>query len=162
MDENAPCMVPLREGNAPGIPSPALTLYYGIGFIITQVFMLTIGGLAKRSGVSVQTLRYYERRTLLSSPKRTPSGYRQYPEDEVQRVEFIRRAQGLGFTLEEIGELLSLRVLPGGRCRGVEQAAQKTQRRVHERLEQLARLDHVDATHRGLQSGSSYRPLSDS
>ena len=105
--------------------------------------MLTIGGLAKRSGVSVQTLRYYERRTLLSSPKRTPSGYRQYPEDEVQRVEFIRRAQGLGFTLEEIGELLSLRVLPGGRCRGVEQAAQKTQRRVHERLEQLARLDQT-------------------
>jgi Hg(II)-responsive transcriptional regulator len=102
---------------------------------------LTIGGLAKRSGVSIQTLRYYERRTLLSTPGRSPSGYRQYPEGEVHRVEFIRRAQGLGFTLEEIGELLSLRVLPGGRCNGVEQAAKKTQRRVHERLEQLARLD---------------------
>ena len=103
--------------------------------------MLTIGGLAKRSGVGIQTLRYYERRALLSVPKRSASGYRQYPEEAVQRVEFIRRAQGLGFTLEEIGELLSLRVLPGGRCRGVEQAAQKTQRRVHERLEHLALLD---------------------
>jgi MerR family copper efflux transcriptional regulator len=102
---------------------------------------LTIGGLAKRSGVSIQTLRYYERRTLLSTPERSPSGYRQYPEDEVQRVEFIRRAKGLGFTLEEIGKLLSLRVLAGGRCGGVEKAAQMTQRRVHERLEQLARLD---------------------
>ncbi len=104
---------------------------------------LTIGGLAKRTGVSVQTLRYYERRALLKSPKRTPSGYRQYPEDEVQRVEFIRRAQGLGFTLEEIGELLSLRVLRGGRCRGVEQAVHRTQQRVHERLEQLTRLNRT-------------------
>jgi len=102
---------------------------------------LTIGGLSKRSGVSVSTLRYYERRMLLSTPRRSPSGYRLYPEGEVHRIEFIRRAQGLGFTLEEIGELLSLRVLPGGRCNGVEKAAKKAQRRVHERLEQLARLD---------------------
>ena len=105
--------------------------------------MLTIGSLAKRTGVGIQTLRYYERRTLLSPPQRTAAGYRQYPESEVQRIEFIRRAQGLGFTLEEIGELLSLRVLPGGRCRGVEKAAQRTQRRVHERLEELTRLDQA-------------------
>lgn len=102
---------------------------------------LTIGGLAKQSGVSIHTLRYYERRKLLSTPARNSAGYRQYPVEEAQRVAFIRRAQGLGFTLEEIGALLSLRVLPGGRCRGVEQAARKTQGRVHERLDQLAGLD---------------------
>jgi Hg(II)-responsive transcriptional regulator len=105
--------------------------------------MLTIGSLAKRTGVSIQTLRYYERRKLLSPPARTKGGYRQYPEDEVQRLKFIRHAQGLGFTLDEVSELLSLRVLPGGRCRGVEQAARKTQGRVHQRLEELARLDQV-------------------
>lgn len=103
--------------------------------------MLTIGGLADRTGVSVQTLRYYERRALLANPKRSAAGYRQYPEEEVQRVEFIRRAQGMGFTLQEIGVLLSLRVRPGGRCRGVEQAAEKARQRVHERLEHLALLD---------------------
>ena len=51
--------------------------------------MLTIGSLAKRTGVGIQTLRYYERRTLLSPSQRTAAGYRQYPESEVQRIEFI-------------------------------------------------------------------------
>lgn len=70
---------------------------------------MRIGELAKRAGVNVQTVRYYERRGLLVEPVRLPSGYREYTEDCLARLQFIRRAQGLGFTLSEIDSLLSLR-----------------------------------------------------
>jgi len=69
---------------------------------------LTIGRLAKKCGVNVETVRYYERRKLLPVPPRSPSGYRHYSEDDVDRICFIKGAQVLGFTLKEIGELLSL------------------------------------------------------
>jgi MerR family mercuric resistance operon transcriptional regulator len=72
---------------------------------------LTIGKLAKDAGVNLETVRHYERRVLLPRPPRsTSSGYRQFPEDAARRLRFIRRAQELGFSLAEIGELLSLRV----------------------------------------------------
>jgi len=72
---------------------------------------LTIGKLAKEAGVNLETVRYYERRGLLPKPPRsTSSGYRQFPEDAARRLRFIRRAQELGFSLKEVGELLSLRV----------------------------------------------------
>ncbi|MGN2642148.1 MULTISPECIES: MerR family transcriptional regulator [Nocardia] len=64
--------------------------------------------LATCAGVNVQTLRYYERRGLLASPPRSASGYRAYPSEAVAVVRFVKRAQDLGFTLEEIGELLDL------------------------------------------------------
>lgn len=67
---------------------------------------LTIGILAKRSGVNVETIRYYQRRHLLHEPSKPIGGYRQYSLDTVRRVRFIKRAQVLGFTLEEIGGLL--------------------------------------------------------
>lgn len=69
---------------------------------------LTIGILAKRSGVNVETIRYYQRRHLLHEPSRPRSGYRQYSSETVRRVRFIKRAQTLGFTLEEINGLLGL------------------------------------------------------
>jgi MerR family mercuric resistance operon transcriptional regulator len=69
---------------------------------------LTIGTLAKRSGVHVETIRYYQRLDLLQEPPRPVRGYRLYPAEMVKRVRFIKRAQGLGFTLEEIGGLLGL------------------------------------------------------
>lgn len=69
---------------------------------------LTIGMLAKRSGVHVETIRYYQRRTLLEEPSKPSSGFRRYPEESVRRVLFIKRAQALGFTLEEIQGLLVL------------------------------------------------------
>ncbi len=74
---------------------------------------LTIGNLAKQAKVNVQTVRYYERRRLLPQPKRTPSGYRIYSADAVQRLHFIKSAQELGFSLKEIQELLGLRLRPG-------------------------------------------------
>ncbi|MQA03328.1 MAG: MerR family DNA-binding protein [Streptosporangiales bacterium] len=63
---------------------------------------------ARQAGVNVQTLRYYERRGLLPQPPRSPTGYRSYPGDAVQLVRFVKRAQQLGFSLDEIEELLHL------------------------------------------------------
>jgi len=69
---------------------------------------LGIGQLAKRGGVGIDTVRYYERNGLLSPRTRLASGYRRYSELELARLRFIRRAQALGFTLKEIKELLAL------------------------------------------------------
>ncbi|VAX33655.1 Transcriptional regulator, MerR family [hydrothermal vent metagenome] len=71
---------------------------------------LTIGRLAKKCGVNVETIRYYHRRALLPLPPTTSSAYRHYSENDIERIRFIRGAQSLGFTLKEIGELLSLRI----------------------------------------------------
>lgn len=66
------------------------------------------GELASRAGVNPQTLRYYERRGLLARPARSPAGYRDYSDDTVEMVRFVKRAQELGFTLDEIEDLLGL------------------------------------------------------
>ncbi|NJD68312.1 MAG: heavy metal-responsive transcriptional regulator [Candidatus Methylomirabilota bacterium] len=73
---------------------------------------LTIGQLAKQAHVNVETIRYYERRGLMTEPPRRESGYREYPLEAVERIRFIRRAQELGFSLKEIGDLLALRIEP--------------------------------------------------
>ena len=73
---------------------------------------LTIGKLAEQAQVNIQTIRYYERRGLLRDPERTASNYRVYGADTLRRVRFIKRAQDLGFTLNEIRELLELRASP--------------------------------------------------
>ena len=70
---------------------------------------MTSGQLAKKSGVGVETLHFYEREGLLPVPARLASGYRQYPAAAVERVRFVRRAQLLGFQLKDIKELLALR-----------------------------------------------------
>ena len=85
---------------------------------------LTIGQLAQRAGVGVETIRFYEREGLISEPPRRPSGYRDYPLETVARIVFIRRAKGLGFTLKEINELLELRVRPRRNCSQVKRSAE--------------------------------------
>jgi Cu(I)-responsive transcriptional regulator len=70
---------------------------------------MRIGTAAGQAGVNVQTLRYYERRGLLPRPPRRNSGYRDFPDEAVRMVRFIKRAQDLGFTLDEVEELLRLR-----------------------------------------------------
>lgn len=89
---------------------------------------MRIGELAQRAGVSVQTIRYYETRGLMPEPSRTRSGYREYGESDARRLRFIRRAQELGFTLGEIGELLALRVDP-------ETTPEDVRRRAREKIE---------------------------
>ena len=71
---------------------------------------LKIGEVAGRSGVNLQTIRYYEREKLLPEPPRLASGYRVYPDQTVRRVRFIKRAQEIGFTLAEIRGLLAIRI----------------------------------------------------
>ncbi len=70
---------------------------------------LTIGRVARRAGVGVETVRFYQRQGLIEEPPRRLTGYREYDEEVVSRLGFIRRAKDLGFTLREIKELLSLR-----------------------------------------------------
>lgn len=72
-----------------------------------QITSLTISGLARQGGVGVETIRYYQRRGLMDAPRRG-GGITRYGADDVRRLRFIRSAQSAGFTLEEIGELLSL------------------------------------------------------
>jgi Hg(II)-responsive transcriptional regulator len=89
---------------------------------------LKSGELARRASVNVETLRYYEREGLLPEPERSEAGYRYYAETDVQRVQFIKRAQELGFTLKEIKELLALKINPKGSAAGVKEfALQKIQ-----------------------------------
>jgi MerR family transcriptional regulator, copper efflux regulator len=78
-----------------------------------------IGEVARRAGVNVETVRYYERRGLVADPPRTDAGYRQYPDSTVRRIRFVKRAQELGFSLREIAELLDLRVEEGAPCAAV-------------------------------------------
>lgn len=69
---------------------------------------LTIGRLADEAGVNVETIRYYQRRGLMAEPDKPMGGQRRYAADAVKRVRFIKRAQVLGFTLDEVGSLLEL------------------------------------------------------
>src|SRR5437588_3436114 len=69
---------------------------------------IRIGALAKRAGVGIDTVRYYERNRLLTPRDRSASGYRRYGELELSRLHFIRRAQALGFSLREVRDLLSI------------------------------------------------------
>jgi MerR family mercuric resistance operon transcriptional regulator len=86
---------------------------------------LTIGQVARRAGIGIETVRFYEREGLLNRPARSPSsGYRLYDEGSIATVQFILRAKELGFTLHEIKELLSLRVDPGTSCADVKARAE--------------------------------------
>lgn len=77
---------------------------------------LTIGKLARQAGVNIDTVRYYERAGLLPKAPRSAGGYRLYAQGDADRLRFIRRAKALGFTLEEIAELIALNAGTGGRA----------------------------------------------
>jgi Cu(I)-responsive transcriptional regulator len=84
---------------------------------------ISIGQLAKAAGVGVETVRFYERKGLLDVPARRDSGYREYDDEAVERLRFIRRAQQVGFTLKEIQDLLGLRDDPDARRADVRERA---------------------------------------
>ena len=98
---------------------------------------LTIGELARRAEVGVETVRFYERRGLIQRPKRPLSGYRSYPEEAILKLQFIRRSKELGFSLREIKEFLNLRVSPKVTCREVRERAEKKVADIDERIHAL-------------------------
>ena len=101
---------------------------------------LTIGALAKKARVGVETVRFYERRGLVRRPARPRAGYRAYPEEAIGRIRFIRNAQALGFTLHEVKELLALRVTAGTSCAAVRSRASAKVSDVKRRLTDLERI----------------------
>jgi DNA-binding transcriptional MerR regulator len=113
-----------------------------------------IADAAARAGVNPQTFRYSERRGLLKPAARRESGYREYTADEVRIVRFIKRAQDLGFTLDETAELLRLRRTRAGRRDAARAVAMRHQadlemrirdlQRMHDALGQLIRACHAD------------------
>lgn len=104
---------------------------------------LTIGKVARQSGVNIQTVRYYERRGLLAPAKRTDSGYRLYAHEAVRIISFIKNAQGLGFSLDEIARLLRLRVGRKMQCGKVKKQAQARIKIVQEKIAGLQAMEKV-------------------
>ena len=103
----------------------------------------TIGEVAKQAQVRIETLRYYEREGLIASPPRSRSNYRLYPEDTVRRVQFIKRAQELGFSLREIMELLALRATPETPCVDIRKRAFDKITTIDEKIQALTAMKYA-------------------
>ncbi len=101
---------------------------------------LTIG---RGAGAGVEAIGFYERRGLIQSPPRKESGYRQYQEDVIARLRFIKKAKELGFSLKEIGELLSLRLDPSKNCSHVKKQTEARLDDVEARIKSLQRIKRV-------------------
>ncbi len=99
--------------------------------------ILTIGQLARKANVNLETIRFYERRGLLPEPPRNKSVHRQYSQEAVQRTEFIKRSKTLGFALKEILEILSLRVEPGRTCADIKTRAEVKIADIEQRIADL-------------------------
>lgn len=101
----------------------------------------TISNAARKAGVGVEAIRFYERKGLIDQPpKPTNGGYRVYPTDTIERIKFIRQGQELGFSLREIHELLSLRADPSSDCGDVRERAQKKLEEINNKVTQLLRI----------------------
>lgn len=101
---------------------------------------MRIGQLALRSGVAIDTVRYYERTGILPPAQRRASGYRRYGEDDVARLRFVRRAKALGFRLAEVRDLLALSARPADDMAGLKAAAGAKLDDVERKLAELTRM----------------------
>ncbi|MEE8417998.1 MAG: Hg(II)-responsive transcriptional regulator [candidate division Zixibacteria bacterium] len=101
------------------------------------------GNLAKMAGVNIETIRYYEKQGILPEPDRSPSGYRQYDEETVNRIRFVKRAQKLGFSLSEIKQLLKLSEGEITDCDEVKDIALKKLEAIREKIINLQKLDSI-------------------
>jgi len=101
---------------------------------------LTIGQVARWSGVGVETIRFYEREGLIAKPPQRPSGYRQYDPGVIRRIHFIQRGKKLGFSLREITELLSLRLTRGRSCADVKARASAKIKDIESKIAVLGRM----------------------
>lgn len=101
---------------------------------------LTIGRLASTAAVNVETIRYYERRGLIEQPAKPRVGYRRYDNETLQRLLFIKRAKTLGFSLDEIENLLTL---SEGQCADVQTLAEQKLNRIKAKVQDLKRLENA-------------------
>ena len=104
---------------------------------------ITIGKLAENAGVNRQTIFYYERRGLLSPTRRTDAGYRLYEPEAVRVIRFVKNAQELGFSLDEIARLLKLRVGRRTQCGTVRKQAVARLKIVKEKITTLRSMERV-------------------
>ncbi len=101
---------------------------------------LSIGQVARQTGVGVETVRFYERRGLLEKPPRKESGYRQYPPEAILRIRFIKKAKEVGFSLKEIKELLSLRLDATATCEDVKSRAEAKMLDIEQKIQGLQKM----------------------
>jgi MerR family mercuric resistance operon transcriptional regulator len=100
----------------------------------------SIGELARQANVNIETIRYYERRGLISEPPRNKSGHRQYSKEAVRRIDFIKKCQTLGFSLKEIEEILELRITPESSCADMQSRVTEKLTAVDKKIDELARI----------------------
>lgn len=114
-----------------------LTLYYDTGCIFHY---MKIGQVAKQAGVGIETIRFYERKGLLAPPPRSNGGYREYSREAVAKIQFIKKAKALGFSLSEIAELFVLETHPHATCADVKHRAVEKISAIQQRLNDLHRM----------------------
>jgi Zn(II)-responsive transcriptional regulator len=105
-----------------------------------DAFTMTRGEVAEAADVTAETVRYYEERVLIPAPRRSAAGYRLYAPDYVERIRFIKRAQELGFTLDEIDELLALRADAGADAVEVKHLAEAKAADIAAKIRDLQRM----------------------
>lgn len=103
--------------------------------------MFTIGQAARLSGVSIETIRYYERRGVVPAPERSPAGRRLYDDAAMARLRFVRRCRNLGFSLSDVRVLLSLADRGEGSCAEVKYLGERHLEQVRDKIGELVRLE---------------------
>lgn len=106
-----------------------------------QTAAIQIGELAKRTTLTVDAIRFYERRHLLPKAPRTAGGFRLYRTEDIERLRFIRQMHGLGFSLREIGELIDLRTRKVDACESVRELLEHKVADIRAKLDELQRLE---------------------
>jgi DNA-binding transcriptional MerR regulator len=101
---------------------------------------LSIGDLSKRAGVKVVTIRFYEQISLMPAPPRTAGNYRAYKLEHLRRLQFIRRCRDLGFTLDQVRELLRLSTCAGQKCSEVDRITANHLKEIEQKVADLRRL----------------------
>lgn len=109
----------------------------------TEAQKLLVGEVARRAGVKITTIRFYEQQGLLPAPQRRASGYREYPTGVVAQIRFIQHAQDLGFTLSEVRDLLALQNAPEHGCDAVHDAAESKLALIREKIRSLKHMESV-------------------
>lgn len=105
-----------------------------------NIKVLTIGSLAEKSGVGVETIRFYQREGLIKEPPKPSRGYRQYAADDIVKIGFIKRCQELGFSLREVKELLEFNNKSGATCNDIKKKTIKKLSEINQKITALKQM----------------------